>query len=1263
MQPIFAACSGMLMRLAPISLCALITCAPGLSAQTQFQSWLNTYDSTANRIDRPIAVAVAPSGGILVAGTSQNASGHDDILVVRLDGSTGNQLWERRYDGPGLAVDRASALAVNASGDVLVTGSSANSSGHSDLLTLKLDGASGALLWESRIDGSGAGDDAATGLAIDSSGDVLVVGHLRNAAGHDDFAVLKLDGATGTTVWSVTEDGAGAGADRAVGIAVSSTGDAFVTGYARNGSGNDDFLTVRLRGSDGMVLWEIPFNGPASGKDRASDIAIDDSGDVLVTGTSRGTGGNDDFHTAKLAASDGAVLWEARYNGPANDSDTPSGLAVDPAGNVVVTGISWNGSNQDIFTAKYAAIDGEFLWGSRYNGPANRADAGVGVAVDSAGNAVVVGYSWNTNADAMTLLLNGDTGSVTWSRRYTGSGADDNATALFVDDEDHIVTTGETWSGNQSDFFTTKFVRVAAPAPLLTGLGDPAAFAVSAGAGLPVTYAWRKNGVTIGGANDEVYAINAVAIASAGAYSVTLRNALDSVVTPAANLGVVNLDSREVLVNEGSTATLKLSYSGQGLSFLWFKGAEPLVNGGRISGATSGTLRISAATGSDVATYTCRVTLGGQTLISGNFAINLRFRPAIVSTPADTLLIGIGDASSLQVTASGTDPLSYRWFKDGVAIPGATEPSYDFESARLSQAGSYTVRVSNAVASVTSPASRVGVVDVAPRDVLVNEGATAVLTLPAAGAGLSFAWYRDGSRLNNEGNLTGTGTRSLRISNTGPADIDSYYCEVTLGTRRITSGDFFLAIRRKPVMNGYSPGTWIVGGDVFDTLSANNDPDSFSVTGLPPGVICNARTGEISGKPRVAGSYPLVITARNAAGVSTAIGNTITVLPLPGLTPGLFTGLVEREDSINGGLGGTVSLLISSTGSYSGAFQIKGQTYRFRSQLDTFLTNSPSSLVRFSPHLEFDFVIDSDTGELSGTLSDDSAATAAVTARRNPWDARANPATAYAGTYASALEPQSAWLNNLDFPQGNGYGRLTLTSAGRTAWSGSMADGSRATSSGYLASSGQFALHFSLYRASGSAQGWAQITPGTPAAYLDNTVTGSLDWFKQGPVSGRSYASGFAVHGLDLMGGKYTPPGLGDLVLNLPDQADNAMISFAGALIDEASLASQLNRTFRINEQHQGLLNTGFSNPARLELRINPATGALQGSFRLQDQNPLNLSQTLSREVTYSGLLVPSLGIGVGHFQLPRLPQAGPPETTLSTSPMLSGQMVIEPAQ
>jgi hypothetical protein len=138
---------------------------------------------------------------------------------------------------------------------------------------------------------------------------------------------------------------------------------------------------------NGALIWERRYNGPANSNDWASAVAVDSSGNVVVTGSSC-NGSNDDYYTAKYAAANGALLWEKRYNGPGNASDGASAVAVDANGNVVVTGYSSNGTNSDYYTAKYAAADGTLLWEKRYlNGSAS------GLALGPNGMVAVTGSS------------------------------------------------------------------------------------------------------------------------------------------------------------------------------------------------------------------------------------------------------------------------------------------------------------------------------------------------------------------------------------------------------------------------------------------------------------------------------------------------------------------------------------------------------------------------------------------------------------------------------------------------------------------------------------------------------------------------------------------------------------------------------------------------------------------------------------------------------------------------------------------------------
>ena len=119
--------------------------------------------------------------------------------------------------------------------------------------------------------------------------------------------------------------------------------------------------------------WVARHNGPGNDIDGARSLALDKEGNVYVTGSSTGTGTGLDYSTIKYNAA-GVQQWEARYNGPGNNDDDAFSIAVDNNGNVYVTGRSTgNLTELDYATIKYNSA-GVVQWVARYNGPENGLD-------------------------------------------------------------------------------------------------------------------------------------------------------------------------------------------------------------------------------------------------------------------------------------------------------------------------------------------------------------------------------------------------------------------------------------------------------------------------------------------------------------------------------------------------------------------------------------------------------------------------------------------------------------------------------------------------------------------------------------------------------------------------------------------------------------------------------------------------------------------------------------------------------------------------
>src|SRR5262249_38615612 len=147
------------------------------------------------------------------------------------------------------------------------------------------------------------------------------------------------------------------------------------------------YYTAKYAAADGGLLWQQNYSGIATNSSNIPvRIAGGAVGKAIVTRTANNASGSGGVYTAKYAAAAGALIWERRYDHDGK-SDSPIGLALDGAGNVVVTGWSGNvGAPDDGYTAKYRASDGALLWEQRFDGPAHSYDMGIAVAADAAGN-------------------------------------------------------------------------------------------------------------------------------------------------------------------------------------------------------------------------------------------------------------------------------------------------------------------------------------------------------------------------------------------------------------------------------------------------------------------------------------------------------------------------------------------------------------------------------------------------------------------------------------------------------------------------------------------------------------------------------------------------------------------------------------------------------------------------------------------------------------------------------------------------------------
>lgn len=364
------------------------------------------------------AIAVHPSGDLVVAGVELDGSG---IYLARLSSADGAAIWEMTYagvDSPAIAVAPTGAIILAGMyfGTPTFGGEVLPHEGDSyDFFVSQIDPDDGSVAWVDPY--GGISQDDARSVAVTPDGRIYLGGPYWSPS-----LVIGDD-----TLTNTDQD-------------VSYTSEAWVGALMPGGA---PIWAKTFGGADGESLGGVAFDGQGNG------VAVGSFGGGVSFGDFFFEATDADGFAVKLRESDGEVIWARQFGAAA--TDLAQAVAVDPDDNTVVAGVytneqSWGGDShtpvgaKDVFLARYTA-GGAHDWSTSLGG--NGTEQATDLAIDPDGNLILTGY-FDADLDAgggalenaggqdvFVVKLN-RAGEHAWSYRF-GGGMDDYSQAAAAD--------------------------------------------------------------------------------------------------------------------------------------------------------------------------------------------------------------------------------------------------------------------------------------------------------------------------------------------------------------------------------------------------------------------------------------------------------------------------------------------------------------------------------------------------------------------------------------------------------------------------------------------------------------------------------------------------------------------------------------------------------------------------------------------------------------------------------------------------------------
>jgi FlgD Ig-like domain/PQQ-like domain len=345
----------------------------------------------------------------------------------------------------------------------------------------KLDGMTGEVLWSQHYASPEGINEAALGMALDSQDNVFITGRAIVGAQNEQALTMKLAGSDGDILWMDTFGGSAAENDISWDIVVGSDDHPVISGFVVETGGVANYFVRKMNNTNGDVIWDK--RGPQAQNNyssRGTWLSLMDNDDVVMCQRVFGANGYD-VYLHRFSGMDGTTAWSRVYDNPTHSGDDPKAMSTDPDGNLLIAGVQDLSWNYNFMALKIDGINGETLWVSNYDGPPGWYDVANSITTAPDGSVITSGLSDGTGTgwDWATVAFDGTDGHQLWDIRFDGpTSQSDEPGDMIINSDSEIFVTGYGYGQDSNKDMFTICYEIGGP----SAVGDMPAVASLSGA-------------------------------------------------------------------------------------------------------------------------------------------------------------------------------------------------------------------------------------------------------------------------------------------------------------------------------------------------------------------------------------------------------------------------------------------------------------------------------------------------------------------------------------------------------------------------------------------------------------------------------------------------------------------------------------------------------------------------------------------------------------------------------------------------------------